>query len=266
MTGTTAGRTAITITTAVFGGLALVVAGGTAAFAALGSAASSSESRSVDVTGLSELNVDVDAAGVTVEFADVAEATLEVDGSRGAWTLRRDGDELVVRSPQGFFGGWLFGDWFGAEERAVLTLPSELEGDLDAEFTLDAGGLTVRGGYEAVDATVNAGGFDFTGAAGDLEVSLSAGSAGIDAEGVETAELNVSAGELIAEFTGRAPTETDIDVSAGSLELTLPDEQYAVTQNVSAGDLRNDLQTASGARNQVSVQLSAGSVELRPGD
>lgn len=266
MTGTSAGRTAITITTAVFGGLALVAAGSTAAFAAIGSAASSSESQSVDAAGLSELNVDVDAAGVTVEFADVAEATLEVDGSRGAWTLRRDGDELVVRSPQGFFGGWWFGDWFGGEERAVLTLPSELEGDLDAEFTLDAGGLTVRGGFAAVDADVNAGGFDFFGAATQLDVELNAGSADIEADGVETAELTVSAGELIAEFTGAVPTETEIEVSAGSLELTVPDATYAVTQNVSAGDLQNALQTASSARNSISVQLAAGSVDLRPAD
>ena len=266
MTGTSAGRTAITITTAVFGGLALVVAGGTAAFAAIGSAASSSESQSVDAAGLGELNVDVDAAGVTVEFADVAEATLEVDGSRGAWTLRRDGDELIVRSPQGFFGGWFFGDWFGGEEHAVLTLPSELEGGLDAEFTLDAGGLAVRGGFDAVDAEVNAGGFEFDGSATELDVSLSAGSAGIDVDGVETAELTVSAGELIAAFTGDAPVETSIEVSAGSLELTVPDEAYAVTQEVSAGDLRNGLQTAASARSSIAVQLSAGSVELRPAD
>ena len=53
-----------------------------------------------------------------------------------------------------------------------------------------------------------------------------------------------------------------IDVSAGRLDLTLPDVSYAVGSDVSAGELRNDLDVDARSDRRVSVSVSAGFVAL----
>ena len=78
-----------------------------------------------------------------------------------------------------------------------------------------------------------------------------------------TADLRVSAGSMNAALTGDAPTDTTVDVSAGSLELTLPDDTYDVTVSEAAGSVDNDLDTSSTATNTVDVSISAGNVSLR---
>jgi len=263
--------TAITVTTAVVGGIALLGAGGTAAVAAVNDASVSSETQTLQVDGIESLEMDVSASNVTVRFGDVEEAELQVEGSRSGWTMRRDEDELIVHSPEGWFGGWfgggLFGNWFKEGETVVLTLPDELQGSaLDADFTLSAGSLDVEGAFDGIDAEVGAGALFLNGSASSVDIDMSAGRADVNLTDVDEADFAVSAGQVVAELSGTAPTEVNIDVSAGSLELTLPDVAYAVQQEVSAGSLDNGLQTSSNARNSVVVSLSAGGVDLRPGD
>lgn len=270
--GRSSGATAILIVTAVVGGMALLGSGATAAFAATGSlvAASTEGSDSVqteDASGLTGIDLDVDAGNMRVEFGDVEEAELAVTNSRGpAWTLERDGDQLVVRSPE-FRFGWWFGSWFGDDQSAVLTLPENLrDAELDADFTLDAGSLDVVGDFGALDVTVNAGALDVEGAATSLVIDMSAGRADGLIDGVDQADLSVSAGDLNVELTGRAPSQTRIDVSAGSVDLTVPDESYSITQDVSAGSLDAEVDQSSDTRRMIDVSLSAGSVTIRPGN
>lgn len=265
------GTTAIMVVTAIIGGLALLGAGGTAAVAATGSlmAASTGSSDSVlteDASGIKAIDLDVDAGDMRIEFGDVDEAELAVTNGRGpAWTLERDGDELVVRSPE-FRFGWWFGSWFGDDESAVLTLPESLrEEALDADLTLDAGSLDVVGDFGALDVTVNAGALDIEGSADRLTLEMSAGRADGVLDDVDVADLGVSAGTVDMEFTGRAPSQTTIDVSAGSVDLTVPDESYDVIQDVSAGSLDVTVDRSSDTANMIDVSLSAGSVTIRPG-
>jgi hypothetical protein len=253
----------------VVGGIALVGAGGTAALAATGNimAASQPDSvQTVDVDGIDGIDLDADASSVRIEFGDVDEAELSVTNGRGtAWTFERDGDELVIHSPRGAFGWW-FGNWFGDEERAVLTLPESLrDAGLDAELVLDAGSLDVVGDFGSLDVTVNAGALDLEGSAQILDAQMNAGRADITLDSVSEADLGISAGDLTVELTGTAPTRTTVDASAGSVNLTLPDEEYSITQDVSAGSLDATVQQASNARRTIEVSLSAGSVNIRPG-
>ena len=263
------GATAIIVVTAIVGGIALLGAGGTAAVAAVSTIASSDRADSVqtvDAAGVEALDLDADASSVRIEFGDVDEAELAVTNGRGqGWTFERDGDELTVRSPRGPFGWW-FGNWFGEDERAVLTLPEELrDSALDADLTLDAGSLDVTGDFGALDIQVNAGALDVEGAATALDVQMNAGRADIVLDGVGQADLGISAGDLTVELTGDAPDTTTIDVSAGSLDLTLPDVQYRITQDVSAGSLDATVEQASSATRTIDVSLSAGSATIRPG-
>lgn len=270
--GRSSGATAILIVTAVVGGMAMLGSGATAAFAATGSlVASSTEGadsvQTVDAAGIEGIDLDVDAGNMRVEFGDVDEAELAVTNSRGpAWTLDRDGDQLVVRSPE-FRFGWWFGSWVGDDQSAVLTIPESLrDAQLDADFTLDAGSLDVVGDFGTLDITVNAGALDVEGAASSFAIDMSAGRADALIDGADDADLSVSAGDLAVELTGRAPSQTTLDVSAGSVDLRVPDESYAITQDVSAGSLDAKVEQSSDSRHAIDVSLAAGSITIRPGD
>lgn len=268
--GRSPGATAILITTAVIGGVALLGAGGTAAVAATGTVLRSSDRndavQTIDAAGIESLDLDVDAGDMRIEFGDVDDARLVVTNGRGpGWTLDREGDELVVRSPDSRFGWW-FGGWFGDDESAVLTLPEALKDSaIDADLTVDAGGLDVDGDFGTLDVTVNAGSLDVEAAATSLDIDMNAGRADVVVDGAEDAGLSVAAGDLTVELTGSAPSQTTVDVSAGSVDLTVPDVAYAITQDVAAGSLDARVQESSSAGRVIEVSLSAGSVTIRPG-
>ena len=267
--GRSSGATAVMVVTAVVGGLALLGAGGTAAAAAVGTIATSNRAdsvQSVGVAGLESIDLSADASSMRVEFGDVDEATLAITNGRGTpWRFERDGDELVVRSPQGVFGWWI-GGWFGEEEVAVLTLPESLrDAGLDADLNLNAGSLDVAGDFGILDVSVNAGALDIQAAAKELDVQMSAGRADILLDGIAQADLGVSAGDLTVELTGTPPALTSIDVSAGTLDLTVPDVEYAISQEISAGTLNAEVDEASSSRRTIDVSLSAGTATIRPG-
>lgn len=264
------GAKAITIITAIVGGIALLGSGGAAAAAATGTILNSSERgdsvQSVDVDGIDSIDLDVDAGNMRIEFGDVDEARLAVTNGRGPeWRLEREGAELVVRSPESIFGWW-FGGGFDDEESAVLTLPQELQDEaLDAKLTLDAGSLDVIGDFGTLDIDVSAGALDVEGSSEALDVDMSAGRADIVLDGVNEVGLGVSAGDLAVELTGTAPERTRIDVSAGSVDLTVPDESYTITQDISAGSLDAKIDQSAGSSRTIDVSLAAGSVTIRPG-
>lgn len=269
--GRSSGAKAIAIVTAIVGGIALLGSGGAAAAAAGGNLLVSSSDRAdsvetVDVAGIESLELDADAGDMRIEFGDVDEARLSITNGRGpAWTFERDDDELVVRSPDNTFGWW-FGSWVGDGESAVLTLPESLrDSALDANLTLDAGSLDVDGDFGALVVDVSAGALEVEGSATSLDVDMSAGRANVLLDGVTEAVLGISAGNLAVELTGTAPTRTAIDASAGSVDLTLPDVTYTIEDDVSAGTLDAQVDQSAGTRRVIEVDLSAGTVTIRPG-
>jgi len=248
----------------------VVGTGGSAAFAAghamFSSNGGSSAEQTVGVDGIEGIRVDADARSVRLEFGDVDEARLEVTNPRGpAWTFERESDELVVRSTDRGWGWW-FGSWFGDGEVAVITLPESLrEEAIDADLRLAAGSLDVVGDFGGLSVNVDAGALDVEGSARDLDIDMSAGRADVQLDDVDAAELSVSAGDLAVELRGSAPARVGIDVSAGSLDLTLPDEEYRIDQSIDAGSLDATVEQSSRARNVIDVSLSAGSATIRPG-
>lgn len=247
--------------------LGALIAVGTVASAAWGTVAAGvvhTSSRTVAVAGVDELKVDLAAGALHVRYGDVSDATLEVTGARSAdsWTFeRRDGD-LVLASPDSPF----WGSWFGGNGRAVLTLPAQLESrGIDADFQLAAGSLKVEGRYDDLGIEMGAGAAQVTANARSFELDLSAGSADLDLAGVTEAEFAVSAGAVDATMTGPVPTRVAIDVTAGSLDLRLPDGTYDVRgdSDSAAGKLHNGLTASSTSSNVVDVKVSAGEVTLR---
>lgn len=264
------GSRAGVIAIAVVGGIALLGAGATAAFAAINNLSSSgsggnADFQSVSVSGIDALVVDVAASDVTVRFGDVDEATLEVtSGGNHDWRLESRGDELVVSNDTGAFG-W-FGDWFRGEEIVVVTLPESLnDRDLEGNFSLSAGSLDIDGAFGEVDIDMGAGSLQMSGSATSIETDISAGRATLDLTDVDEADFGLSAGDVDATLEGTAPRLITIDVSAGSVDLTVPDEVYNVSQDVSAGSIDNKLDTSSSSRHQIDASVSAGNVILRAG-
>lgn len=260
----------IAILTASLGGvIALGLIGGSV-LSTIASASVRTESQSISAAGVAELDIEVSAGSLRVEYADVTMAQLDVSGGWGGrgWTLSRDEDELIVSSPEWSFGGsWLF----GRDVRATLVLPREMEDQvLDAQFTVSAGDLDASGRYGELDVELGAGAVSVSGDAREVSADISAGRADLDLTGVDSAELSLSAGQLDGRFDTRPgepqPRLVEVDVSAGSLDLTLPRGGYDVTSTVSAGQLDNRLRTSTSSSNRVAVELSAGRVVLRSAD
>ncbi|OZB81361.1 DUF4097 family beta strand repeat-containing protein [Microbacterium sp. 13-71-7] len=261
--------TAITIAAAIIGGGALVTVGGGSALAAVAQVAASdgsaARSTSVATTGVTGLKVEVGRGSATIRFDDVSEATMRVSGSGSSdWTMRRDGDVLRVDRPNGPFGWWI-GAWFGADPQMTLTLPRELEGELTADLQLDAGTLSTEGRFDTLTTKVNAGSLSLDGGAKTVTTRVNAGSATLHLDDVTTADLSMSAGELNATIAGRQPDEISLDVSAGSMDVTVPTGSYALSRDSSAGTIEARIPTDPSSVHRIGARLSAGSITLREG-
>jgi hypothetical protein len=256
-------RTAPRVIAVLTASLGVAVLAASLAGAALPTIAESSprsEDHEVDVEGITSLEVDVSATSLTVVFDDVQDAALHVrDAGASEWTFERDGDALRVVTPRGPFASW-----FRAHNgQATLTLPDELAG-IDAELAVGGGSVDAEGEFGDLGLDVGAGEIHVTGEAETVVAEVSAGRGDVELDGVSTAEFSLGAGELIARLTGDAPDDVRADVSAGSLQLTLPDQTYDVTTEVSAGQVDNELRTEDDAPRSVFIDVSAGEARLRP--
>lgn len=257
-----AGVGAITVVLAAVGGVILVGTGASAVAAGAMQLSRGEDSSTTDTTGVSAVDVQVSEADLTVRFDDVAAAQLETSGPYAdEWRFEVQGDELIVETPTERW--WSFGGGWPAGSRATLVLPMSLSG-VDADLSLDAGSLSADGDFGDLVVDVSAGSLMLDGSADALEVDLSAGSADVTLDGVRRASYTLSAGRIESELLA-VPAETIIDVSAGSLVLFLPDEEYLVERDVAAGSLESDLSESPDARNRIDATLSAGSIELRVG-
>ncbi|QRQ78222.1 DUF4097 family beta strand repeat-containing protein [Glutamicibacter protophormiae] len=256
----------LNIILAVIGVLALLTMAIGAARDAAASLSSSHVVQTADARGLASLDVEASSGTFTLEFSDTTEAVLDVQTSSGSgWTLRRSGDELVVRPPAGW-NNFCFFSCTKWDNQVTLTLPRELNnGQLDAKFDLGAGEFRADGNFKDLGLDVGAGDLTVNGAASTLDATLGAGRADLTLDAVESAKLDVSAGRMDAKLTGSAPSTVTAQVSAGMLNLTLPDTSYNVASDVSAGSVENKLDTSSSSPNKVTVDVSAGSAVLLPG-
>lgn len=262
----------ISVLLIVLGSIGLVFAVGGGVARGVASHGSTNESWSAPADGVSELRLSTSAALFQVRFDDVAEAQLQATTDGGPvqqWRLEREGDALVVdtRSRWGWFtGGWGWGGLLGdrGEERLVLTLPTELEqAGLDLDADVSAGALDADADWGTASVDLSAGGARLAGSAEALDVQVSAGEARIDIDSPGTVTLDVSAGRITGAITGAQPDSITAQVSAGDITLTVPEGEYSVTQDVSAGDASIDVVSDSTAASTIDVDVSAGSVTLR---
>ncbi|GAA1636585.1 DUF4097 domain-containing protein [Microbacterium flavum] len=250
----------IAVLAIAFGALLIV---GTLVLGAVSSARAAAVRTDVlttDAAGIRDLDVDVAAADLTIVYRGDG-VSLQVTGAASDWTLRRDGERLVVSTDRTWWGGWSL---FGREaDVATLTLPASLERTaLDADLAMSGGMLRAEGTYGELSLDLSAGAMDVSGSATDLDADVSAGRLSFDLSGARGADLKLSAGSVTGNLSGSAPRAVSIDASAGRLDLTLPSGAYAVASDVSAGEFRNDLTVDPDSPDRVEVSVSAGFVRL----
>jgi len=249
-----------------FGALVVLGAIVSAVVATIAAASVHTTVRTASAAGVEDLKVDIAAGSLRVVYADVRDAELEVTSAWGAdrWTLSREDGALVVSTPDNWSNWWNSGWMFGGTGDAVLRLPQSLEGT-DADFSLAAGELTADGAFGDLALDLGAGRATIDGSASSLDAQISAGSGDLDLEGVDEANLSVSAGSLTVALSGAQPSDIELDVSSGSARVTVPEGEYDVTSDVSAGNLDNGLGSTPGADSTIRVQVSAGQAVLRAG-
>lgn len=258
----------ISIILIVLGSIGVVFAVGGGVVRGIAAHSATSQSWTADAAGVEALRVDTAAAGFEVRFGDVDEARLDATTDGGPvqqWQLERDGAILGVESDRRW-GWWGFGSWFGGggEQHVVLTLPAELERrGLDLAVDVAAGSFEADATWGTAEVGLSAGSIDLAGTARSLGVQVSAGEARLDIATPGDVVLDVSAGRVVGALTGEQPTSIVADVSAGSIELGVPAGDYAVTQDVSAGDATIDVDQDGEATSTIDVRVSAGSISLR---
>ncbi|WP_306232820.1 hypothetical protein [Agrococcus beijingensis] len=227
------------------------------------------QSWTADAEGVRELRIESSASRFELLFADVDEATLVAESDGGPvqrWNLERRGDTLVVGTDWrwdwvGF--GRLFDDGIG-DERATLTVPEELQaGGLDLDADISAGSFTADADLALARIDLSAGEFDLAGSAEQLELHVSAGDGRVEIDSASSVVLDVSAGRISGALTGKQPDSIVASVSAGDIDMMIPDGEYAVTEDASAGSSDVDVVSDSRAAATIDVDVSAGSVTLR---
>lgn len=261
---------AVSIATAIAGALVLLGLGASAATAVTAASAPDRGSIApVDATGVTALDLEVGAAELTLEFGSVREATLRTSGTRaGAWSLSRDGEDLIVRGPGTRNGGYCFLGVCppdrGGNASATLTLPESLSGKVEeTDVRVGAGAIRVDGDLGELGIDVGAGTVTATGSASSLEVKVGVGEFSGTLEGVAEADIEVSVGDARLELRGDSPKSVDLRVSIGSIDVALPRGVYAVKTTRDLGEVRNGLTTAADSPNRVSAAANLGEITLR---
>ena len=77
------------------------------------------------------------------------------------------------------------------------------------------------------------------------------------------AAIEVAGGEVTAQLRGSTPSRTDVELTAGSIDLRLPDDDYRVSVDDGLGQVDNGLRESSTATAEVDVTATMGEVRLR---
>lgn len=237
--------------------------------------ASSDESRvftetfTAPAAELTSLSIAVDAAHLSIVFADTGEtgeAQLETRGTGAAkWQMEATGGQLQISRAAGSrTTGCLFVCGEAQMNAAArLTLPKELLlTKLDTDITVNAGEVEGKGAFGKLQLSVNAGSAELSGTADYLDLDVNAGSADLAFMNTSTAKLAASAADAEVKLSGTQPQDVDVTLEVGSLAVELPKGEYLVESRGELGTVNNELTTSKTSEHRVSVKATMGEVDL----
>lgn len=280
---------AILITTAVVGGLALLGVVASATFGLRmptqwdaiehidGTTEYFDETAGADLyadaAGVTIIEIEAAASDFTLKFGDVEEAVLTVDhaiqGEPGrGWTLERDDNALVVerQTSRRTSDLCLFGCGNGIGDQTVtLTLPRELgeKRAVSLEVQVAAGRFTGAGSFDELSLELNAGALELTGDARTLDLEVNVGDATIELADVKEANASVTAGRSTLTLSGIAPSRVDLSAEMGNLTVQLPRDSYRVDAKAELGSIDNRLSVSKESPNEVHVRAEAAEIILK---
>jgi hypothetical protein len=233
-------------------------------------AASGDDSGVYDVAEpFTALELEVDAAELTVSYADVDEARFDFDsgGSSLRFDQRMHGDTLRVSvGDRGWWPVHLFdlGDLSRLGSASLrVTLPRDLQ-PLALDVDSSAGAVRVDGDFTRVEIGSSAGSIDLAGSAESVSLESSAGS--ITARSLDVSgpvETESSAGGTDLEFAS-LPSAISVESSAGNVRVALPDGEYELRTDTSFGTVAQGLRSTPGADRRYTFETSAGDLTLVP--
>lgn len=216
-----------------------------------------------DLAGATALSLDMGGADVTVAFADVDDATLEVDApDADRWRLELRGTTIEAHDGQGwgpFDWRWGLG-WSGRAQTATLVLPASLAGELDGDLDIGSGSIDATGEWRHLAVELASGRADVAGSATSASIDVASGSATVDLVVDGDVALDLASGELLIdlEHTG----DLEVDVASGSVEARLLGGPYDVTSDAAVGEAVVDVPQQSGADQAIAIDVATGSVRV----
>lgn len=209
------------------------------------------------------------AADIVVGYGAVSQAELHFDQGDSNLTLGHSVSNGVLRISveNGGWGWWGFGDWgFWNHEGARLgvVLPEGLEGD-DVVLLLDttAGNMQIDGTFGDVRVESTAGDVSLAGEAQNLEVRTTAGDVRLDGYRLNgSLSGDSTAGDTFYGFSS-LPEAIDISSTAGNVTVELPDGDYRIETDTTAGEIRQDVSSDAGSDRLYRFETTAGDINIR---
>ncbi|MGO2110667.1 MAG: hypothetical protein ACTH31_03545, partial [Pseudoclavibacter sp.] len=225
-------------------------------------------SDNVNVEGVEAIEIDGSASDITVEFADIEDATLDVEttvGPEPAWTFEVEDDVLtVVETHDGGFTGPISG-W--APTTALVTLPESMRGDLvDLSATISSGALTIDGDFGDVELVANSGGLLFMGGAETMDVDVQSGFGDVTVADADEVAIDVGSGAFSAVIEGEQPSSIAVDVNSGWADVMVPAGEYRVSGDVQSGARDINVDESTQADSTLEVNVSSGGATVSEGD
>lgn len=152
---------------------------------------------------------------------------------------------------------------YNTPKETVIKLPKNNVYDLNVDMS--AGNITVNGGtFGNINIDMSAGSVNLKGdfVCNKLDIDLSAGK--VSADSVECTSLNVDLSAGKVDIDKLTCPVIDIDLSAGSVDFGVigSKAEYTITVHKSAGSCNVGKQTGTDPNKKISVDLSAGSVNI----
>ena len=212
----------------------------------------------------SSLELDIDAANVTIETGDAFSVNWEGDADREP-KVERKSDTLKIKQS----GGFHFLPSFNGQDKLTVTIP-ETQELKNLQVDLDMGNLTVRQiRAKKAGLDLDMGNMNLTDAVFDtLEADADMGNISFSGLTVEKGSMDADMGNI--EGTGLDGFSTyDMDADLGNIEVGLHQEEAELTLKLSTdlGNVKvNGEKTGSGTRGSGSARLTVsanlGNVEI----
>ncbi|MCG2621417.1 DUF4097 family beta strand repeat-containing protein [Arthrobacter sp. I2-34] len=215
------------------------------------------------------LDVQAEASGVSVAYADVAEAEVRFDqgNARRSYELTVDSDNAggtaQVRLTQHNPRWWSWDIWGGSSPRLEVLLPRDMEANpIAVNLSTSAGNLSLDGTFGDAGLNSTAGNLTVTGSARDVTLAATAGNiSAIDYHVTGRALVHTTAGNATLDF-GSLPAGLAVETTAGNQTTTLPKGSYRIQTEATIGTVSIDATSTPDAARTYTFSATAGDIEV----